>query len=82
MSLRSYTVTRNVAATDAQGKPCRIALASIIHDNGAGQTVAIREDLITFAGESIIDVEVKRAAQSPTQAGLSFKLQNDSIGRN
>ena len=70
MSLRSYTVTRNVAATDASGKPCRIALASVIHENGVGQTVAIPEDLIRFAGESIIDEEVRRAVSSPGRVSL------------
>lgn len=78
MSLRSYTVTRHVSATDAQGNPCKIALATIIHENGVGQTVAIREDLIRFAGEGIIDEEVKRAAQSPTVDGLNFRLGGDS----
>lgn len=61
MALLSYTVTRNVDATKGDGTPCKIALASVVHENGTGQTVAIPEDLIRFAGESIIDAEVKRA---------------------
>lgn len=62
MAMRSYTVTRNVAAT-RDGKLVKIALASVVHENGVGQTVAISEDLIRFAGESIIDVEVNRAVK-------------------
>jgi hypothetical protein len=70
MTIRSFTVTRNVDAKDSNGQPCKIALASIIHENGVGQTVAIREDLIAFAGEQIIEAEVMRAASSPGRASL------------
>lgn len=55
-----YTLTRNIDATK-DGRPCKIALASVIHENGTGETVAIPEELIKFAGESIIPVEVDRA---------------------
>lgn len=70
MTIRSFTVTRNHDATDEHGQPCKIALASIVHDNGVGQTVAIREDLIAFAGEDIIETEVMRAAASPGQGQI------------
>jgi hypothetical protein len=70
MTIRSFTVSRNIDATDESGQPVKIALASIIHENGVGQTVAIREDLIAFAGEDIIEVEVMRAAQSPGQVQI------------
>ena len=70
MSLLSFTVTRNHDAIGPDGKPCKIALASIIHENGVGQTVAIREDLIAFAGEGIIEEEVRRAVASPSDASL------------
>lgn len=70
MSIQSYTVTRNVKAKDGAGRPVQIALASIIHENGTGQTVAIPEDLIKFAGESIIAQEVARAVASPGQGSL------------
>lgn len=72
MSIRSFTVSRNIDATDEAGHPVKIALASIIHDNGVGQTVAIREDLITFAGEGIIEKEVMRAAASPGQVQIKI----------
>lgn len=69
MSLLSYTVTRHVPADGPNG-PCYIALASIVHENGVGQTVAIPEDLIRFAGEIIIEQEVMRAVASPADAAL------------
>lgn len=62
MSLASYGITRNVAATDSQGRDCKIALVVIKHDNGFEQTLAINEELIRFAGEGIIEHEVKIAA--------------------
>lgn len=72
MTIQSFTVTRNVDATDGNGQPCKVALASIIHENGVGQTVAIREDLIAFAGEEIIEKEVMRAAASPGQTQIKL----------
>ena len=60
MSIASYTITRNVEAT-RDGQPCRIAIATVIHENGHSETVAVNEDLIRFAGEGIIDAEVRRA---------------------
>lgn len=62
MSLASYGVTRNVAATNSLGEPCTIALVVIKHENGHEQTLAINEELIRFAGEGIIEREVKLAA--------------------
>lgn len=70
MAIRGFTVTRNVEATDSAGKPCKIALASVVHENGQSQTVAIKEELIKFAGEGIIEREVMRAVGSPTDTGL------------
>jgi hypothetical protein len=60
MAIQSFTVTRDVDAVDDKGQPVKIALASVIHENGEGETVAVREDLIRFAGESIIETEVRR----------------------
>lgn len=74
MAIQSFTVTRNVAATDSIGQPCNIALATIIHENGQAQTVAIPEDKIRFEGEHIIEAEVLKAALSPTTPGLQFQL--------
>jgi hypothetical protein len=70
MSILSYTVTRNIDAEDEQGNPVKIALASVVHENGVGQTVAIPEALIRFAGESVIEREVMRAVGSPSDASL------------
>lgn len=69
MSLFSYTVSRNIEATGPNG-PCKITLATIVHENGVGQTVAIPEELIRFAGEGIIEAEVMRAVGSPADASL------------
>lgn len=56
----SFTVTRNVDARDELHNPVKIALASVIHENGHRETVAVREDLIQFAGEAIIETEIAR----------------------
>jgi hypothetical protein len=61
MSLASYGITRNVAATDPQGRPCKIALVVIKHENGFEQTLAINEDEIRFAGEGVIDLRVRQS---------------------
>jgi hypothetical protein len=74
VAIQSFTVTRHVPAEDAIGRPCKIALATIIHENGQAQTVAIPEDKIQFEGEDIIESEVLKAALSPTAPGLAFQL--------
>lgn len=76
MSRLTYGISRNVDATDERGRPCKIALAVIKHENGREQTVAIPEELIRFAGEGVIEDEVKRAAGAPsdTQFGKPIKL--------
>jgi hypothetical protein len=55
-----YGVTRNVPATDAQGRAVLIAMAVVERENGAFQTLAIPEAQITFAGEGIIEDAVRR----------------------
>ena len=55
-----YGVTRNVEARDEKGRPVRIALAVVEHENGYVEKVAINEDLIRFAGEGIIEDEIRR----------------------
>jgi len=70
MAFLSYTVMRRVPATDEHGNDVSMAIALVTHENGARQRVAIREDLIRFAGEGIIEEEVKRAAMLPN--GESF----------
>lgn len=55
-----YRVTRNVAAEDSFGQPCRIALVSVEYVNGWQDTFVIPEGLIQFAGEGIIEDEVRR----------------------
>lgn len=63
MSLLSYGISRNVPATDPDGRDCRIALVTIKHENGREQTLAIDEEKIRFCGEGIIDLEVREAAR-------------------
>lgn len=60
MAMISYGLARNVDATDSNGKPVKIALAVVEHENGHREKVAIPEGLITFAGESIIPHEIAR----------------------
>lgn len=56
----SYGISRNVAAVDKDGKECRIAL--VVFEKGSlTHQLAISEDLIKFAGESIIDKEIAQA---------------------
>lgn len=75
MSKVTYGISRNVEATDEHGQPCKIALAVIEHENGTKQTVAIPEALIAYAGTSIIDEEVRRAASSPSDAQFRKVIQ-------
>lgn len=56
-----YGVSRNVAATDAKGMPATIAVVVIERENGEFQTLAVPETLIKFAGESVIEAEVRKA---------------------
>ena len=57
-----YGVSRNVEAEDAKGRPVKIALVVIERDNGSLDTLAINEELIRFAGEGMIEAEVRRRA--------------------
>lgn len=75
MTALTYGVTRNVEATDEHGQPCRIALVVIEHESGAKQTLAVNEALIRYAGEDIIEAEVKRAAASPSDAQFGRAIQ-------
>lgn len=74
MTAIRYTVSRNVQANDRDGKPAKIAIAWVIFENGQRMRVAIPEDLIKFAGGSIIEQEVKKAAMMPADTML---LRND-----
>jgi hypothetical protein len=60
-----YGVSRNCRAERPDGTPVQIAIVVIERDNGASgtsfETLAIPEEKIRFAGESIIENEVKRA---------------------
>lgn len=57
-----YGVSRNVAAIDEAGKDVRLAIVVIEYENGYKQTRCINEELIRFAGEGIIENEVKQMA--------------------
>lgn len=72
VSLQSFTVSRNVDATDDHGRKVKIALATIMHDNGASQTIAVPEEKIRFFGEDIIAQEVALALMSPQKPQLDF----------
>jgi hypothetical protein len=62
MAMVNFTVTRNLDAFDARGEPCKIALCTIIHENGFRQTHCINEAYIAFAGEQVIEEQIKERA--------------------
>lgn len=77
MAKVSVTIARNVHAVDEHNMPVLVALATVIHENGQTQTVAVREDQARFHsgsddGKSFILSEIERAAQSPTAPQLGF----------
>lgn len=72
MSLQSFTVSRNIDATDDYGRKVKIALATIIHDNGVSQTIAVPEEKIRLFGEDLIAQEVAAAVTSPQKPQLDF----------
>lgn len=55
----TYTVRRRVEARDDAGKPTKIALAFVHFPGGLNRVLAISEDLIRFAGEGVIEREVR-----------------------
>lgn len=61
MALVEYGVSRNMTVVDEHGKELQAALILIKHENGYTERLIVREDLIRFAGEQVIDDEVKRA---------------------
>ncbi len=67
----SYGIRRNVPAENEAGAPCRIALVVIRHENGARQTLAINEALISMMGERVIEEEIAQACASP--ADIQFR---------
>jgi hypothetical protein len=62
MAMIGYGVSRNCTAVDKDGKEVKICLAVIQHDSGMQQRLAIPEELIRYAGEGVIELEVKEAA--------------------
>lgn len=62
MTLLRYGLSRNVEARDAKGRKTLICMAVIEHENGFQQRLAIPEELIQYAGEGIIELEIKEAA--------------------
>src|SRR6476469_10243441 len=75
----SVSITRNVPATNEAGMPTLIALATVIHENGQSQTVAVSEAQAMFEsgednGESFILREVERAVKSPQAPQLDFDV--------
>lgn len=80
MAMIEYRVMRNVPAVDEKGEDCKIAVALVMHESGVCQRVAIPEALIRFAGEGIIDDEVKRAAALPAQESVVRGLNHYKDG--
>lgn len=76
MAMVKYRVMRNVEAVNDKGQDCRIAVALVMHENGVCQRVAIDEELIRFAGEGIIDDEVRCAAALPSQESIVRNLDH------
>ena len=76
MAMIKYSVMRRVQATNDKGEDCLIAIALIQHENGVCQRVAIDEALIKFAGEGLIDDEVKAAAAHPSDASIVANLDH------
>jgi hypothetical protein len=70
MSLATYTLMRNVPAETEQGKPTLLAIALVTHANGALQRVAVPEELIRYAGEGVIEHEIRQAASLPPDGSL------------
>lgn len=66
----SYSVMRRLPAVKENGQDCLIAVALVIHENGTQQRVAIDEEFIRFAGEGVIEHEVRKAAELPAIASL------------
>jgi hypothetical protein len=55
-----YGLSRNIPATDEQGRDVRLCLVVIERDNGAFELIGINEDRIRFQGESTITEEILR----------------------
>lgn len=70
MSLVTYTVMRNLPAEDEHGRACKIAVALVQHENGTLQRVAINEEMIRYAGEGVIEHEVRQAVQLPADGSI------------
>lgn len=62
MAMLRYAVKRFQPATDERGNDVSLCLCVIEHENGHIQQHVINEELIRYAGEGIIDIEVKEAA--------------------
>lgn len=69
----SYHVSRNVAAEDEKGRQTKIALILIKHANGRLQRACLNEDLIKFAGEGLIENEVRRVSVLPWGGTMGVK---------
>jgi hypothetical protein len=76
MSLATYTLMRNVPAETEEGRLTLVAIALVTHANGTLQRVAIPEELIRYAGEGIIENEVRQAALLPPDGSLLPVQQN------
>ena len=62
MTMLRYGVSRNMPVIDEKGNSHLMCLCLIEHENGFKQRHVIPEELIRFAGEGVIDLEVREAA--------------------
>lgn len=63
MAIVGYGISRNMPCVNAvTGEETLMCLCVIQHENGYMQRHVIPESLIQYAGEGVIDLEVKEAA--------------------
>jgi hypothetical protein len=69
MSYR-YGLSRNMPCVDKDGNEALMCLCIIQHENGYVHRHVIPEDMIRYAGEGVIALEVAEAA---AKGGIEFK---------
>lgn len=63
MAMVGYGISRNMPCVDAKtGEEVLMCLCVIQHENGFTQRHVIPESLIQYAGEGVIELEVREAA--------------------
>jgi hypothetical protein len=75
MKVRYRIVGRNIAAENAQRRPCKIAMVHLEFENGHTKMLAIDETMITTLGPDTIENEVKLAAAEVSATAEIMTLQ-------